>query len=398
MIRLMLDIETFSRRPDAAIFEVAIVPFYADGRVDPPGSTRQIGHWQWVPSTGHFEGETVAWWMRQGGREGLVTPEGYDELRVVDEIYAYLAGFGEDVELWAQHTSFDCVILQQLLARHGRQMPVGFRRWRDLPTLRAEAGRPAVPRMGQRHLAVDDCLHQIAVWAECRRALGTAGVRPALRTRLASAQEFAEASASLARGAPSRQLPSTPAPECAEIADPGCAEPPVGVDDGEFWKERAAQHMRNEEFYRDLLDQCAVHLGPDVYVQDDGGRSDEPLRLKIPALVKALAARSGRFLDRALRSGVDSAFFEGLLEQCAVYLGPEAYVVEDGSTEAGTLCDFPVWQQIPRLVGDMRLKLLYLESPLHFDEVAHLDSLRGESCWGAQQFDDAVREMRERRK
>ena len=62
------------------------------------------------------------------------------------------------------------------------------------------------------------------------------------------------------------------------------------VSDPEFWKECAAQHLRNEEFYRGLLDQCAVHLGPEVYTQDDGGHSDEPLRLKIPGAVCSLAA------------------------------------------------------------------------------------------------------------
>lgn len=58
------------------------------------------------------------------------------------------------------------------------------------------------------------------------------------------------------------------------------------------WIGTARQHARNEDYYRGLLDQCAQHLGEAVYIQDDGGRYDEPLRAKIPELVEALAARS----------------------------------------------------------------------------------------------------------
>lgn len=55
------------------------------------------------------------------------------------------------------------------------------------------------------------------------------------------------------------------------------------------WNETAAQYARNADFYRGLLDQCAAHLGPDVFVSDDGLVQDEPLRLKIPELVQQLA-------------------------------------------------------------------------------------------------------------
>lgn len=212
MKRLMLDIETFSCQPNAAVFEVAIVPFDENGvaalccvPLGEPCEPEQLGVWSWVPETGHFEGETVAWWMRRGGRADLVTPTGYSEQRIAAEIYDVLAHYAE-AELWAQPTSFDCVILQQLLARHGREMPIGFRQWRDLTTLKAVARIGRVPRSGAEHEAGDDCLHQIKVYGECCRALGTAGVPPALRTRLASAEEFEAASASLARGAPGPQI------------------------------------------------------------------------------------------------------------------------------------------------------------------------------------------------
>lgn len=56
------------------------------------------------------------------------------------------------------------------------------------------------------------------------------------------------------------------------------------------WMSTAAQNQRNTDYYRDLLDQCAQHLGPDVFKCDDGvSISDKPLRAKIPELVARLS-------------------------------------------------------------------------------------------------------------
>ena len=57
------------------------------------------------------------------------------------------------------------------------------------------------------------------------------------------------------------------------------------------WMDTAQQHAKNEEFYRDLLDQVAVALqNPDVYKSDDGSIQQDPIRLKIPELVAKLHA------------------------------------------------------------------------------------------------------------
>lgn len=58
------------------------------------------------------------------------------------------------------------------------------------------------------------------------------------------------------------------------------------------WMDIADQHCRNEAFYRGLLEQIASHLGPEVFVRDDGSVQDSPLMLKIPELVAALVTRS----------------------------------------------------------------------------------------------------------
>ena len=55
------------------------------------------------------------------------------------------------------------------------------------------------------------------------------------------------------------------------------------------WEETARFHARNEAFYRGLLEQTAEHLGVEVRRCDDGSLAEDPLVLKIPDMVKALA-------------------------------------------------------------------------------------------------------------
>ena len=55
------------------------------------------------------------------------------------------------------------------------------------------------------------------------------------------------------------------------------------------WIETASQEARNAAFYRGLLDECAQVLGRDAYTADDGTVMQDPVRLKIPALVQKMA-------------------------------------------------------------------------------------------------------------
>lgn len=60
------------------------------------------------------------------------------------------------------------------------------------------------------------------------------------------------------------------------------------VQERDFWVESAAQFNRNEEYYRGLLDECAVAIGIESYTADDGSIYDEPVRAKVPDLVRAI--------------------------------------------------------------------------------------------------------------
>ena len=68
------------------------------------------------------------------------------------------------------------------------------------------------------------------------------------------------------------------------------------------WLETLAQAERNKDFYQGLLDQCAEHLGPEAYTDDDGTLHDSPMRIKLPSMVRELvdvwkAHRKGLFVS-----------------------------------------------------------------------------------------------------
>jgi hypothetical protein len=54
------------------------------------------------------------------------------------------------------------------------------------------------------------------------------------------------------------------------------------------WQESARHYASGLEYYRGLVDECAKHLGPEVFVCDDGSISQDALRAKVPELVAKL--------------------------------------------------------------------------------------------------------------
>lgn len=56
------------------------------------------------------------------------------------------------------------------------------------------------------------------------------------------------------------------------------------------WMETAAQHCRNESYYRGLLVRCGNAIGESAKTCDDGSKSEGVLCAKVPELVEALRA------------------------------------------------------------------------------------------------------------
>ena len=59
----------------------------------------------------------------------------------------------------------------------------------------------------------------------------------------------------------------------------------------EAWKETAAQHLRNENYYRGLVQETGKHFGADAYISDDGSIQQDILCAKVPDLVTRMNER-----------------------------------------------------------------------------------------------------------
>jgi len=53
------------------------------------------------------------------------------------------------------------------------------------------------------------------------------------------------------------------------------------------WFDTAAQHARNEEYYRGLVQEIGLMLGKDAFISDDGSVQQDVLCAKVPELVRA---------------------------------------------------------------------------------------------------------------
>jgi len=59
----------------------------------------------------------------------------------------------------------------------------------------------------------------------------------------------------------------------------------------EGWKKTAAQHLRNEDYYRGLVHEVGKHFGADAYISDDGSIQQDILCAKVPDLVARMNER-----------------------------------------------------------------------------------------------------------
>ena len=53
------------------------------------------------------------------------------------------------------------------------------------------------------------------------------------------------------------------------------------------WYDTAAQHCRNEEYYRGLVQEIGLLFGEDAFISDDGSIQQDVLCAKVPELVRA---------------------------------------------------------------------------------------------------------------
>lgn len=148
MARVMVDIETLGKTPEAAVIAIAAATFDGERKF-----LRRI-----EAPTGDVCSETVRWWIEQAlsnraaalGTWGkprkwarklspIPRAEDFEDQMPEDEASVIKAFEGwlkevEASEIWAKSPSFDLVILDRLWARYDRPFPVPFWKWRDVRT------------------------------------------------------------------------------------------------------------------------------------------------------------------------------------------------------------------------------------------------------------------------
>ena len=63
------------------------------------------------------------------------------------------------------------------------------------------------------------------------------------------------------------------------------------------WYDTAAQHCRNEDYYRGFIQEIGAMLGEEAFISDDGSVQQDVLCAKVPELVRALKASHAALVD-----------------------------------------------------------------------------------------------------
>ena len=174
MKHVMIDLETLSLQPNAAIIEIAAKEFNPVKEIEVPNNTFH----EFVDSTScamhgmDFDKATIEWWSKQElhlkGRFDTFrndTPIGY-ALGKLSEYIRTTAPDGE-LMLWSQGTDFDIPILRSAYRNVlGEELPVKYRNIRDARTyflelvnvLQPEAKNPyeLIKSEGSKHTAEGD--------------------------------------------------------------------------------------------------------------------------------------------------------------------------------------------------------------------------------------------------
>lgn len=160
--QVMIDLETMSTRPYAAICSIGAVKFGSSGTIIDTfyrkidlTSCKEVGL--------HIDKDTVEWWKNQN-REALM--ELVKDTKPLKEVLAEFSDwFGpKSLEVWGNGSDFDNVILDHAYWACGMQKPWKFRDNRCFRTLKALV-QVAPPEMeGTAHNALDDALAQVRHW------------------------------------------------------------------------------------------------------------------------------------------------------------------------------------------------------------------------------------------
>ena len=159
MVHCMVDLETMSTAPNAAIVSIGAVAFDSNGIKStyyaPVDIVSSMSHGL------HVDGDTILWWLKQTDQaRAELWAQGRAALPEACEKFArfYVANACETV--WGNGATFDNVILTSAFTACELDRPWKYNADRCFRTIKAAFPKEDVPTQGTAHKAVDDAVWQ----------------------------------------------------------------------------------------------------------------------------------------------------------------------------------------------------------------------------------------------
>lgn len=161
MLSIMLDLETLATSPDSVILTCGAVKFDPFSDIDPSSPFYvRISVDDQTAMGRTINDDTVKWWSKQPqgaqdeafGDEGRVSPDEFTK-----QLNTYIVGAKN---IWAQGTTFDISILENLYRMLGKPIPWSYWQIRDSRTL-FDLGDDSIKKNNSlAHNALSDAYHQ----------------------------------------------------------------------------------------------------------------------------------------------------------------------------------------------------------------------------------------------
>ncbi|KAB2896786.1 MAG: 3'-5' exoribonuclease, partial [Burkholderiaceae bacterium] len=170
---IVLDLETLSTKPHAAVISIGAVALDAVGQCVGEFHTAIDGHGQ--PGR-DIDPETLAWWAQQSPEAQAASLHATSCVSATQAMCMFSGWVGtvadpEKVKMWGNGSSFDCTILSSLYAQcHELGHPQPWRWWndRDMRTISDDfpEAKNVGPFEGIKHHALHDARHEAKVLAK----------------------------------------------------------------------------------------------------------------------------------------------------------------------------------------------------------------------------------------
>jgi exodeoxyribonuclease VIII len=169
MKHVLIDLETLSTKPDAAIIAIGAVAFDLPGQEILDRFYIKVDLASAMASGGIVDASTIVWWMAQSD-EARAEFKGKTILlpHALEQFTLWVEKLGDDFCVWGNGADFDITILGQAYHRISDDPPWSYRNVRCFRTVRNTYPPVKITWEGTAHKAVDDAEWQagylMALW------------------------------------------------------------------------------------------------------------------------------------------------------------------------------------------------------------------------------------------